>query len=375
MSTRKQSIYCFLIFSFCLTLMRGYAHANLCVESIPLSESDYTENELVVRGKVHASYPGIVGVFKTIIKSVDLDDYAYLVVTKSWKGADAGDIIEMKITTTNSEFVRGPARLPSSDKEVYFYENKQDGEYHFPRGCTPELYAPDHYHMMFDSANENVTDQYLDDLKVGNAISPIIRAAQTNSKIDMKTFKVLYLETDSIHRRGKIYLAKDKNYLYAIPHVTWRRDPKEVFITLEGIDPESFDNQQLFIWDKDGDAVRIRDGSGVIQVQKTKVFPPLKKINNDFTTDSKYVYQAGAVFEGADPSTFELVSESIQRDKKHLYYWGRVVEFADPQTYVDLGGGRGKDKDNFFVGGRIVTDKQVIQDRFGSYLKKLNNGR
>jgi hypothetical protein len=103
---------------------------------------------------------------------------------------------------------------------------------------------------------------------------------------------------------------------------------------LEGMDPVSLeevlvDGQPSKVWLKDAKNV----------YYALKPFPAADPdtfrvlLDHEFSLDANHVFWRNEIIAGADPRTFELITDRYAKDEKNVYLWKEIVPGADPGSF------------------------------------------
>lgn len=105
-----------------------------------------------------------------------------------------------------------------------------------------------------------------------------------------------------------------------------------------------------------------------------------------YSKDKNYVYKQGSIVEGADPSTFDIITEhvpdsnllgfsvSYARDKDSVFYNTKRIDGADPNTLEPLAWKYSRDKNNVFKEHQIIdgADRDSFDVLFNYWAKDKN---
>lgn len=107
-------------------------------------------------------------------------------------------------------------------------------------------------------------------------------------------------------------------------------------------------------------------------------------LSDGYAKDVDTVFLDCLTINGADPETFELIGKDYGRDKDNVYFWDAVIKDADPATFIILEGpepgrwgtgadrreGYGKDHVSIYFGDSLLEGADVATfESLGSYAK------
>ena len=171
------------------------------------------------------------------------------------------------------------------------------------------------------------------------------------------------------------YQEKNGTYVYVLSYEGTTRDNP-----IEGVDPETF-----VILDKNGyakDKLRVYykgypvEGANPLSFERItehygkdadhvyyelELVPgadpaTFKVFETQWGRDVHDIYLQYRPLEACDPSTFEILAESWQRDSKCVYFQGRKTPDADPASFVVLNFSFGKDKNHVYSNDPVIIE-------------------
>ena len=116
-----------------------------------------------------------------------------------------------------------------------------------------------------------------------------------------------------------------------------------------------------------------------LHVSDVESFKTLRWFEHDFwAVDSRYAYFDTVRVDGVDLSTFELLDMPIARDKSHVYSLGKVIPLADPSTFEVIGNSLYyRDRAHIWCGDELMEDVDYAtfevdgiskaHDKYGSF--------
>ena len=97
-------------------------------------------------------------------------------------------------------------------------------------------------------------------------------------------------------------------------------------------------NEIYYFTDNDG----LREEEFKVQGVDVNTFQVIDEI---YAKDKNYVYRIGKKMEGADPQSFNVLSnKAYSKDKFNVYAWGVKIEGADPESFYLIDSKRAQDK-------------------------------
>lgn len=74
-----------------------------------------------------------------------------------------------------------------------------------------------------------------------------------------------------------------------------------------------------------------------------------------YLKDSRTVFVYGNPIQGADPATFEIITDSFSRDATHIFYFDEIIPEADSATFVVIESPYARDSNAVFWMKNIIT--------------------
>ena len=164
------------------------------------------------------------------------------------------------------------------------------------------------------------------------------------------TFKIINstygLDDSHVYFNGAVILDSDPS-TFEVLEGYFSRDAQHVYISGEIFtdDPANFeiigenisrDSQHIY-W---SDSIISDDPSHLEIVGSEDFYTYLK--------DSKTVFVNGAVIQGADPLTFEVIADAYSRDDSHVFYFSESISEADVSTFEVIESPYARDADSVF---------------------------
>ena len=137
---------------------------------------------------------------------------------------------------------------------------------------------------------------------------------------DSNTFEILNYDNSVPYYYSDFFytLARDENYIYSNGKVVDDIDANS-FVVVGGI------------YTKDKNGIFLVGHKSISRLEGD--VENFKYLGDQYAKNDKYIYFEGEIIQGADVSTFEVLSYWLSKDKNNYYNWGKLIDYKDIDFY------------------------------------------